>query len=478
MTTTIDATRHKHTSPADESAAHDAAGASRTEQAPRETPASQRAAARTAREGASSAPSDASERALRDLAGALAASRATPASSHAAQSSMATARTAIEQIARELPGHDVDVNALASRFGGSQFAAMSSSAVQAQATFEFVQAALSRHPEKAGAMIDLRLRGSSADRRELVKLAVASSGAHGLSRYAAAENALRQTARLDGQETREVVAMMRTGTSLHAALETQRREVAAADMRLSPMVSVDRQRNAAIAAAQKQRDQAARLLQEVNTQYRRVPVLNRIAEAGVGIGASTGAVGSITVDAIHSAVSRDSAYLERSVDKAETAGGYVFGELTAKIEEAAHAYGRFVTAYDEYVQVNSQYQEALRRQDSAAIVSTSQRMSALVPELRATAEALGAQAEVIGRESKEFNGTAVHTAIHMYVSALSLGIGGFPGEHAVAKTVEHAATPLVSRGAAEIMGEGAGAWYSATGEAAVTKVVAGAVCEE
>ncbi len=477
MTTSIDTSRYHRARLSGESGSEDATAHCRPEPRPTDSPATQRAAARAAREdraaGASdggAAPSDSSHSAIRDLLGTLAAVRSGATAGGAQKEQrVETARAAVATLARELPGHGVDTGVLAARFADDRYAAMSPSQLRSQATASFVKAALTAHPELADAMIAVRLQGVGSERRELVGLAVAASGAHGWLRYAAAESALGAAASLDQQESREVVAMMRAGMSFRAAVATQQREVAAADGWAASHRSLEAQKHNAVDDAQRQKAQVAQLLSSVNTAYRSVPVLSRAAELTVGVGASLGTVGAVGAAEVEATIRRDAAPIRTAFERAGNAGGYMWGELSDKIRRAGGTYAKFQNQYLEYIAVNEQYQAALGSQDHEEIVSTSKRMAVLLPELKATAEALGAQAEVIGRENKDFDGAAIHAAIHLAVSAVTLGCGGFPGEHNVSHAVATRLADAMSPEAANLVGDAAATVYATTAEGAVVR---------
>jgi hypothetical protein len=118
----------------------------------------------------------------------------------------------------------LDVREFAARFT-AQRPQLQGKALVEQGTFAFVQEALTRHPERADALIAVRLRGMSSERTSLVKADVEASGTAGLQRYAQAERAIRHTNGFDKEQLGDIADMVRAGDSLSVAAKRERAEV-------------------------------------------------------------------------------------------------------------------------------------------------------------------------------------------------------------------------------------------------------------
>jgi hypothetical protein len=79
----------------------------------------------------------------------------------AEQKRVDTARSTMQRLAAQLPGHGVNIDALAASFGGAKYAAHDGSQIAARATYAFVRTALENHPELADRAIGMRMSGAS-----------------------------------------------------------------------------------------------------------------------------------------------------------------------------------------------------------------------------------------------------------------------------------------------------------------------------
>ena len=348
------------------------------------------------------------------------------------------AHAAMSGLARELPGHGVDLDSLARKVASGSG---SMAQAQNQARYAFVRAALGHAPRLADKAIQIRLRGLDGNSRKIVELELSRSKTTGLARYAEAERALSKLAGFDRQERGDVRGIMAAGASLSEAAAAEKRDLrwAKAHVTSKPSVpSMTRQRNDSIASLRSQAATMKRYSTAMNQLYRSVPTVDRVAELSVAAVGLHGAMGDAVFDAARAAGTASSEPLRESAHAVQTNVGRLRGDLTRKIDEVRGKYLSFCRTYADYVKENHAAQRAVADTDAAGSLQHITQMNALAKELKHSIEELTPLAKELTELDHELDHDVVHGAVHVLVSAVLVGLGGAPGEHAVKAVASHA----------------------------------------
>lgn len=380
-------------------------------------------------------------------------------SARAAEERVNAARNAIRGLASQLPGHGVDLDAFAAGFGTAKYAAFGKDRVAAAAVYGFVRAALTQNPKLADRAIAIRSNGLSSTDRELVGIVVARSGATGLVKYAECERVLRAIQPFSAEERKDIAGLVRAGAGIDAAVAEERKtlgRIAKEEAASRAAPSLRTQRSAAVKRAQTEATRWAQVSQHMNTAIRSVPRLSRGAEVAVGLGAATGTVGSLAWNSGKSLVT-GGPHAKRALEEADNAGGYIAGELSAKIEQADRLYLDFTKQHAEYAERNASYQRAVRDGDYDEINAAGARLKSLATEMTKTVRAFDAVAKKLEVMNDEFNAAAAHAAVHLAVSSIAVGLAiGKPARHGIAEAIkEGIAHPAKEAAIAEGIGKAA-----------------------
>lgn len=199
--------------------------------------------------------------------------------------------------------------------------------------------------------------------------------------------------------------------------------------------SMDAQYQSAIKEAQDQARAMRGVAQATAAAHRATPELSRFSEVSVGVGSAVNTVPNLAGGVAESAIRGNSKPLAAAADDAQSAVGFVFGEQTDRISQAKGLYRQFEQQYLAYHQASQQYQAALRDRDHAAIPALKAKTEQLAVSVKQTTAALGNAVKRAAEGDKQFEEAAVQAAIHLAMSAASVGkiVGGpaVVGAHAV-----------------------------------------------
>lgn len=222
----------------------------------------------------------------------------------------------------------------------------------------------------------------------------------------------------------------------------------------SAPATLERQIEAAICRVEAKAESGRKLLNEVNAHARRIPTIKPTAEAAVGAVLATSTVGNMVVAAGLSLATWNKEYLGRATKDAENAAGMMFGRLCNQAALANAQRQTFYSQYAAFSATNRQLRQAMRAGDHKDIVDLTRRMETQDAAMRASADKFAATAKEVQKLDREFEQAVVHAVAELVLKAVTLGLGGVPGEHAVQG----------------VAGKGLATLYGATAESAVLKV--------
>ncbi len=292
--------------------------------------------------------------------------------------------------------------------------------------FEATRAALTKNPGLADHYVAQRLRGRSSVDHQIVHAVLARSGTTGMQRLAMCESALRQIAPLGVSQRAGVMALVKTGSSVHAAVALVRG--AEADIKAEAAAKTDKsmghERDAAVKSLKHEAAQWKKTAGEVNALYRKVPVITRTAEAATGFFGATATVGDMAVGALKSATTLNGRHISEAVDKAERAGGYMSGEFDDKVDQARTLYTQFSKQHIAYVEQNSRMQRAIGDGDFRTQTDARARMDKLAAGMKKTVARFRPTADKAIRMDRQFNEDTKEAVEHVLVTAATLGQEG------------------------------------------------------
>ena len=352
-----------------------------------------------------------------------------------AQSRVGAARSAIGQVAAALPGHGVDIDALARRFGARQYATASSGRVQSAARFQFVQRALRNNPALADQAVKLRTRHLPAQDREIVACALSASRSSGVNKLALAERVLGKLQGLSREERGDVLGMMRAGEPFASAVRIEKQELAkiARSKSAKPAAPSMRNRIAASVANLKAADLAMdRVRDKVNQTFRSVPSVTRGAELAVGAGAAVGTVGFMAWAGAKSYITESAEPMKEAVREADKAAGYMAGDFSAQLERTRGKYVGFLRQHADFKKANRELRSALQAGDHRAVTEAAKKMEHVAKGIAASVKDLQRLTQQAGAMNRHFDHTALQAAGAILVSGVAAGL---PGGHGVGGTV-------------------------------------------
>ncbi len=339
---------------------------------------------------------------------------------------IAIAKRSMDEIAGSLPGHGVDVDALAAKYAAASYGRLTPAQLAATARQDLVRGALANRPDLAGRAIALRTAGVQAQDRELVGIVVQRSGTSGAQRLAACERVLQALRPFSKEERGDILGLVKAGAGFDSAVDQERGDLKRIQREPSPTASPDlhAQAKATVAAAQAGASAWKKRAEAMNAAWRDVRAPSRGAEIAVGVVQATGALGSLELGAVASPLARDAGPLRAAADEAARSIGYVNGDLSARAAHVDSTYRRFGDEYAAYVQQNRDFQHAVLAGDPAAVNEASTNVRALESSMRRSIAELEPLAKGVARETRQFDADTGHVAVQVAVSAASAGIGG------------------------------------------------------
>ncbi len=339
-----------------------------------------------------------------------------------------------------MPGHGVDVDALARQFGAKRYGTASPGRVQSLARFRFMQQALRNNPALADKAVKLRTQHLPGSDREIVVRALSASGGTGLKRLALAERVLGKLQGLSRDERGDVLGMMRAGEPFASAIKIEKKELAKIVQALKTRSATPplRSRIEVSVAKIKAADVAMdRVRDKVNQAFRSVPAVTRGAEFAVGVGATAGTVGSMAWAGAKSFITESAQPLEEAVREADKAAGYMTGDVSAQLDRTREKYIGFLRQHAEYKNANRNMRHAVESGDHRGVTEAAGKMARLTKNIRAAVTDLQRLLQQAGAMNRHFDHTALHAASAILVSGVAAGFPG--GQHGVAQTVAHLA---------------------------------------
>ncbi len=382
-----------------------------------------------------------------------------------------TARSAVANMAKELNIGQPEVDAFAARFATARYAGSNPSQIASQAKSSFGAAVLQAHPDRADQLVGMRTRNLGGDAHQVVDLALASSGSQGARKVAGCEDVLRAIGHMPQAEVSEVLRLMKTGTSLQAAIAQQKAATATATAArtLDNATFLNSAARDSLIAAHNRKAEGKAMLDRVNAEYRGVPILSRGAEFIAGTVAATATVQAGLASGPEAVWSRSLEQPRRVLNDADAAAGFMAGELTDRIGKAKGLYDRFIAQQSEYDKAVGELHDASAAQDYEGIARSTRRVDEIASSMVKIADDVCSKSRDIRVRSEEFNRTMVHAAVHTAVTAVTLGIGGMPAEHALSRAISTRLAGSVSEPAAATIGEAVGEAYGAGAEGLITR---------
>ena len=359
---------------------------------------------------------------------------------------------AVESLARKLDGHGGDLAPLVKEFQGASYRSMGGF----EAANKFAERAIKQFPQLADPIIALKMKGLSAQDRQIVQLALVGQAASGWYKYAAAVHALNTIHRYSADERGDLLGIMKEGrTSLAQAAKMEDAELKRIKEQASTRpASLESLQQTALANANAELAACNALNDKVRAADKQVRDIDGLARAGVGAIKASAFVGNLVLEALDPSPASQGG----TVRAAGRAGAWMAqGEFNSAFRGARASHGKFNALYLRYCELNARYQHAIRNGDSRQAAETGTAMSALVPRMQESADASVRDAARVGKLHEEFEADAIHGAKHLAVSAVTAGVGGPPGEHLIEATFGHAAS----------------AAYGAAVETATTRVLSG-----
>lgn len=304
--------------------------------------------------------------------------------------------------------------------------------------FEATRTVLTKNPGLADHYVAQRLRGRSKVDHQIVHAVLARSGTTGMQRLAMCESALRQIAPLGASQRADVMALVKTGSSLHAAVAQLQADARAdkAEATAKSQPSMAHKVDAAVKSLKREAAEWKKTSEEVNALYREVPVMTRTAEAATGFFGATATVGDMAVGALRSAATLNGHHFSEAVDKAERAGGYMFGELNDKVDEARTLHTQFSKEHIAYVEQSNRMQRAIRSGDFRTQMDAKARMDKLAGAMKETVARFRPTAEKAIKMDRQFNKDTKEAVEHVLTTAATLGAEGpFEGIKSAGKAV-------------------------------------------
>ncbi len=287
------------------------------------------------------------------------------------------------------------------------------------------RAALARNPQLADHYVALRLQGRSKVDHQIVHAVLARSGTTGMQRLAMCESALRQIQHLGPSQRADVMGLVTTGSSVHAAVARVRGAVAdiKAEAAAKSQQSMAHKLDAAVKSLQHEAAHWKNTADAVNALYRKVPVMTRTAEAATGFFGATATVGDVAVGELESTVTVNGSHFSEAVDNAARAGGHMAGELNDKVGQARTLYLQFSRQHIAYVEQNHRMQRAIRNGDFKTQTDARARMDKLAVGMKATVARFRPTAEKAIRMDHQFDNDTRVAIKHVMKSAVLGGLG-------------------------------------------------------
>jgi hypothetical protein len=357
---------------------------------------------------------------------ALVASATKRASSNASKAD--AARAAIAPLALQLPGHGIDVDAFAARFGAPKYGKLDAAHVAQQARYEFMREALANDPKLADRAIAVRLIGLGRAEHDIVGTACA--GRAGMAKYARCESVLARLRSFSAEDRADIAGMMKAGEGFEKALAREHAELSS--IKKAPPES-DSSFDAQVAAAVNgARAEAARWQKASDRMfdfYHSIGVLDRKAEFAVGAMALKGTVGSVGLGVLKSALTLKKKPIAETAEDLARAGGYVKGRLTDEIARANALYMKFAAQHSDYVAANRRFQDAVKTRDYPTMIETTAQTKQLEAAMKESMSAFLPVAQEVVKMNREFDATLRRDVVDVLVSAASGGlISGTPKE--------------------------------------------------
>ncbi len=288
---------------------------------------------------------------------------------------------------------------------------------------ESIRAILAKNPGLADHYVAERLRGHNSVEHQIVHAVLARSGTTGIQRLAMCESAVRQIQGLGRTRQADVLALVKTGSSVHAAVKLVRGAVAdiKAEAAAKSRQSMAHKLDGAVKSLRHEAAQWKKTSDEVNALYRQVPRLSRFAEGVVGFVNGTAAVGDLAMAGVEYQYTLDGHAFDEALDKADRSGSYVVGEFSEKVDEARSLYTEFSRQHIDYVEQNNRMQRAVKSGDFQTQIDARARMDKLAAAMKQTVARFRPTAEKAVRMDHQFNDDTKAAAEHIVVTGAMAG---------------------------------------------------------
>ncbi len=342
------------------------------------------------------------------------------------------AMRAVAPLAAQLHVQGIDLNAWASNFAINNTRANTAGAIQSSAANQFIREAVRQDPQLANRYVEVRTRGLSDADRQFVR--DASANATGINKVNVCDQAIAATTGLrqmnaTNEERGDAIGMIRAGMSWPATrtqIQQDRAEEqqqpqqaqAAPDVFAASRTRIDNEY-----AAMNRLNGAVQ--GEVRSVGRRV---GRGLEATFGTLAATGTVFAVAGAGVVDTLTLGHYHMTgKALDKADTAGKAMFGDLSTAINAAHDAGNRWDAVFNQYVTAVSDYRRACDDHDLSGMSQASARIDNLKPQLRDAARTVGTTAAAGRAASGQVNGVIVSGSINLLANAAGVGMASAGG---------------------------------------------------
>lgn len=325
---------------------------------------------------------------------------------------------------------------------------------------ETVRAALAENPGLADHYVAERLRGHNSIEHQIVHAVLARSGTTGIQRLAMCESAVRQIQGLGRSRQADVLALVKTGSSVHAAVALVRDAVAdiKAEAAAKSQQSMAHKLDASVKSLKHEAAQWKKTSDEMYALFRDVPGKGREAEVVTGSINFTAARGDVTYGAVASLVTGNGSHLAEAAAKFQRSVTYLSGKHDSNIDKADKLYARFSAQHIAYVKQNKRMQRAIRSGDFKTQSDARARMDALAADMQHTAAAFRPVAKQAARAGREFVKDTRRAVEHVAITAATEGLDELPGGGVVENVAERVGERVV-KGSGELASEIAGDVY-------------------
>ncbi len=330
----------------------------------------------------------------------------------------------VQPLAAQLHVQGLDLNAWASSFVSRNTNANTVGAIRSNAASQFIQQAVRENPSLANRYVEMRTQNLAPADRQFVQDATAN--ATGVNKVAVTDQAVLATAGMrqmnaSPEERGDVLGMIRAGTPWAAARDQVLKDRAEEQPQQAPAPDLFA---AGVSRINAEYSAMMRLNSAVQGEVRSVGrPISRPLETAFGALAATGTVFAVAGGAVVDAATLGKFHMTgKALDKADTAGAAMFGDLSTAINNAHEAGRNWDAVFLQYTNAVSAYRTAADNHDIAGMNDASRRMDNIKPQLRDAASRVASTAAAGRRANGQVNGVIVSGTIAVLANAAGVGM--------------------------------------------------------